>query len=94
MVGWAVRVIAAFLTSGFEERIGVDFKGLRALGWPVKGVGAVPQFFALVLLKIFDLCGLHGHSCARYSIAEPKKTQVLKIAAAANPPLWRVYLRP
>ena len=51
MVGWAVRVVAAFLTSGFEERIGVDFKGLRALGWPVKGVGvgAVPQFFALVL---------------------------------------------
>ena len=47
MVGWAVRVVAAFLTSGFEERIGVDFKGLRALGWPVKGVGAVPQFFAL-----------------------------------------------
>ena len=45
MVGWAVRVVAAFLTSGFEERIGVDFKGLRALGWPVKGVGAVPQFF-------------------------------------------------
>ena len=51
MVGWAARVVAAFLTSGFEERIGVDFKGLRALGWPVKGVGvaAVPQFFALVL---------------------------------------------
>ena len=93
MVGWAVRVIAAFLTSGFEERIGVDFKGLRALGWPVKGVGAVPQFFALVLPKIFDLCDLHGHSCARYSIAEPKKTQVLKIAAT-NPPLWRVHLRP
>ena len=49
VVGWAVRVVAAFLTSGFEERIGVDFKGLRALGWPVKGVGAVPQFFVLVL---------------------------------------------
>ena len=49
MVGWAVRVVAAFLTSGFEERIGVDFKGLRALGWPVQGVRAVPQFFALVL---------------------------------------------
>ena len=49
VVGWAVRVVAAFLTSGFEERIGVDFKGLRALGWPVKGIGAVPQFFALVL---------------------------------------------
>ena len=29
MVGWPVRVVAAFLTSGFEERIGVDFKGLR-----------------------------------------------------------------
>ena len=40
-------VVAAFLTSWFEKRIGVDF--LRALGWPVKGVGAVPQFFALVL---------------------------------------------
>ena len=60
----------------------------------MKGVGAVPQFFALVLPKIFDLCDLHGHSCARYSIAEPKKTQVLKIAAAAKPPLWRVHLRP
>ena len=44
-----LRVVAAFLTSGFEERIGVDFKGLRALGWPVKGIGAVPEFFALVL---------------------------------------------
>ena len=31
MVGWAVRVVAAFLTNGFEERIGVDFKRLRAL---------------------------------------------------------------
>ena len=43
VVGWAVRVVAAFLTSGFEERIGVDFKGLRALGWPVKGVKLRPM---------------------------------------------------
>ena len=28
VVGWAVRVVAAFLTSGFEERIGVDLKVL------------------------------------------------------------------
>jgi len=41
-----------------------------------------------------ELYGLHGHSCAQYSTAEPKKTQVLKIAAAANPPLQRVHLRP
>ena len=60
MVGWAVKVVAAFLTSGFEERIGVDFKGLGASGWPVKGIGAVPQFFALLLPKIFDLCGRYG----------------------------------
>ena len=31
---------------------------------------------------------------AQYSIAEPKKRQVLKIAAAANPPLQRVHLTP
>ena len=24
VVGWPVRVVAAFLTSGFEERIGVE----------------------------------------------------------------------
>ena len=69
------------------------FKGLRALGGPVKGrrrrttilcAGSPPKSLT------YAVC---GHSCAQYSIAEPKKTQVLKIAAAANPPLQRVHLR-
>ena len=69
-----------------NENVSPNSKGLRALVWPVKDVGRTTIFCA-------DLCGLHRHSCAQ-STAEPKKTQVLKIAAAANLPLQRVHLRP
>ena len=89
-----MKIASNFTRILSNENVSPNSKGLRALGWPVKGVGAVPQFFALVSPNIFDLCGLHGHSCAQYSTAEPKKTQVLKIAAAANPPLQRVHLTP
>ena len=69
-------------------------KGLRALGVACEGRGRpYHNFLRWFSPNIFDLCGLHGHSCAQYSTAEPKKTQVLKIAAAANPPLQRVHLR-
>ena len=43
----------------------------------MKGVGAVPQFFALVLPKIFDLAVCVDIPVHSIFLAEPKKTQVL-----------------
>ena len=47
----AMKIASNFTRILSNENVSPNSKGLRALGWPVKGVGAVPQFFALVLLQ-------------------------------------------
>ena len=44
-----MKIASNFTRILSNENVSPNSKGLRALGWPVKGVGAVPQFFALVL---------------------------------------------
>ena len=85
-----MKIASNFTRILSNENVSPNSKGLRALGWPAP----YHNFLRWFSPNIFDLCGLHGHSCAQYSTAEPKKTQVLKIAAAANPPLQRVHLTP
>ena len=50
-----MKIASNFTRILSNENVSPNSKGLRALGWPVKGVGAVPQFFALVLPQHLSL---------------------------------------
>ena len=45
----AMKIASNFPRILSNENVSPNSKGLRALGWPVKGMGVVPQFFALIL---------------------------------------------